>query len=246
MNLKDKVAIVTGAGSGIGRATALRLAAEGVNVIVNYSQSEEGALEVVKKIMNDGDVAIPYRADVSIEHEVQDMVTHTLMVFGKIDFLVNNASITSQIPMNELDEVTGEVWDSLFAVNVKGMFHCVKAVVPHMKRQSTGVIVNLGSVAGVNGIGSSIPYAATKSAIHTMTRSLAISLAPDIRVNCISPGAVATRWWAGNEERMHGLAGQLPLKRISTLEDITDTFLFQLIQSFITEKVFVMDNDQTL
>ena len=246
MNLKDKVAIVTGAGSGIGRATALRLAAEGVNVIVNYSQSEEGALEVVKKIMNDGDVAIPYRADVSIEHEVQDMVTHTLMVFGKIDFLVNNASITSQIPMNELDEVTGEVWDSLFAVNVKGMFHCVKAVVPHMKRQSTGVIVNLGSVAGVNGIGSSIPYAATKSAIHTMTRSLAISLAPDIRVNCMSPGAVATRWWAGNEERMHGLAGQLPLKRISTLEDITDTFLFQLIQSFITEKVFVMDNDQTL
>lgn len=246
MNLKDKVAIVTGAGSGIGRATALRLAAEGVNVIVNYSQSEEGALEVVKKIMNDGDVAIPYRADVSLEHEVQDMVTHTLMVFGKIDFLVNNASITSQIPMNELDEVTGEVWDSLFAVNVKGMFHCVKAVVPHMKRQSTGVIVNLGSVAGVNGIGSSIPYAATKSAIHTMTRSLAISLAPDIRVNCMSPGAVATRWWAGNEERMHGLAGQLPLKRISTLEDITDTFLFQLIQSFITEKVFVMDNDQTL
>jgi len=246
MNLKDKVAIVTGAGSGIGRATALRLAAEEVNVIVNYSQSEEGALEVVKKIMNDGDVAIPYRADVSLEHEVQDMVTHTLMVFGKIDFLVNNASITSQIPMNELDEVTGEVWDSLFAVNVKGMFHCVKVVVPHMKRQSTGVIVNLGSVAGVNGIGSSIPYAATKSAIHTMTRSLAISLAPDIRVNCISPGAVATRWWAGNEERMHGLAGQLPLKRISTLEDITDTFLFQLIQSFITEKVFVMDNDQTL
>ncbi|WP_313491398.1 SDR family NAD(P)-dependent oxidoreductase [Exiguobacterium sp.] len=246
MNLKDKVAIVTGAGSGIGRATALRLAAEGVNVIVNYSQSEEGALEVVKKIMNDGDVAIPYRAEVSIEHEVQDMVTHTLTVFGKIDFLVNNASITSQIPMNELDEVTGEVWDSLFAVNVKGMFHCVKAVVPHMKRQSTGVIVNLGSVAGVNGIGSSIPYAATKSTIHTMTRSLAISLAPDIRVNCISPGAVATRWWAGNEERMHGLAGQLPFKRISTLEDITDTFLFQLIQSFITEKVFVMDNDQTL
>ncbi len=107
MNLKDKVAIVTGAESGIGRATALRLAAEGVNVIVNYRQSEEAALEVVKKIMNDGCVAIPYRADVSIEHEVQDMVTHTLMVFRKINFLVNKASITYQIPMNELDEVTG-------------------------------------------------------------------------------------------------------------------------------------------
>ena len=246
MNLKDKVAIVTGAGSGIGRATALRLAAEGVNVIVNYSQSEEGALEVVKNIMNDGGVAFPYRADVSIEREVQDMVTHTLTVFGKIDFLVNNASITSQIPMNELDEVTGEVWDSLFAVNVKGMFHCVKAVVPHMKRQSAGAIVNLGSVAGVDGIGSSIPYAATKSAIHTMTRSLAISLAPDIRVNCIAPGAVATRWWAGNEERMHDLAGNLPLERISTSEDIADAILFQLTQSSITGQVFVIDNGQTL
>ena len=155
------------------------------------------------------------------------MVIHTLMLFGKIDFLVNNASITYQIPMNELDEVTGEIWDSLFAVNVKGIFHCVKAFVPNMKKQSAGAIVNLESVAGVNGIGSFIPYAATKSAIHTMTRSLAISLAPDIRVNCISPEAVATRWWAGNEERMHGLAGNLPLKRISTPEDITEAILFQ-------------------
>ncbi len=196
--------------------------------------------------MNDDGVAIPYRGDVSIEHEVQYMVTHTLMVFGKIDFLVNNASITSQIPMNELDEVTGDVWDSLFAVNVKGMFHCVKAVVPHMKRQSAGAIVNLGSVAGVNCIGFSIPYAATKLAIHTMTRSLAISLAPDIRVNCISPGAVATRWWAGNEERMHGLAGNLFLERISTPEDIAGAILFQLTQSSITGQVFVIDNGQTL
>ncbi len=126
------------------------------------------------------------------------------------------------------------------------MFHCVKAVVPHIKRQSTGAIVNLGSVAGVNGIGSSIPYAATKTAIHTMTRSLAISLAPDIRVNCISPGAVATRWWAGNEKRMHGLAGDLPLERISTPEDIADAILFQLTQSSITGQVFVIDNGQTL
>ncbi len=138
-------------------------------------------------------MAIHFRADVSIEHEVQDMVTHTFMVFGKIDFLVNNASITSQIPMNELDEVTGEIWDSLFAVNLKGIFHCMKALLLHMKKQSAGAIINFEGVVGVNGIGSSIPYAATKSAIHTMTRSLAISLEPDIRVNCISPEAVSTR-----------------------------------------------------
>lgn len=176
------------------------------------------------------------------------MVIHTLTLFGKIDFLVNNASITSQIPMNEMDEVTGGIWDSLFAVNVKGMFHCVKAVVPHMKRQSAGATVNLGSLTGVNGIVSSIPYAATKSAIHTMTRSLAhfLSLAPDILVNCISPGVVATRWWAGNEERMHGLAGNLPLERISTPEDIAVAILFRLTQSSITGQVFVIDNGQTL
>lgn len=192
--------------------------------------------------MNDSGVAFPYRADVSIEHEVQDMVTHTLMVFEKIDFLVNNPSITSQIPINKLDEVTGEVWDSLFAVNVKGMFHCVKAVVPHMKRQSAGAIVNLGSER--DRFFHSL--CTTKSAIHTMTRSFAISLAPDIRVNCISPGAVAMRWWAGNEERMDGLASNLPLKKISTPEDIAEAILFQLTQSSITGQVFVIDNGQTL
>jgi len=203
-------------------------------------------LEVVEKIRNDGGVAIHFRADVSIEYEVQDMVTHTFMVFGKIDFLVNNASITSQIPMNELNEVTGEIWDSLFAVNVKGIFHCMKAFLPHMKKQSAGAIINFEGLVGVNGIGSSITYAATKSAIHTMTRSLAISLAPDIRVNCISPGAVATRWWDGNEERMDGLAGNLPLKKISTPENIAEDILIQLTQSSITGQVFVIDNRQTL
>ncbi len=115
------------------------------------------------------------------------MVTLTLLMFGRIVFLVNNASITSQIPMSELNEVTEKLWDSLFAVNVKGMFYCVKAVFAYMKKQSAGAIVNYGSVVRVSGIGSSIAYAATKSAIHTMTRSLATLLAPKVRVNCISP-----------------------------------------------------------
>lgn len=115
------------------------------------------------------------------------MVTLTLSMFGRIIFWVNNASITSQIPMSELNEVTEKVWDSLLAVNVKGIFYCVKAVFLYMRKQSAGAIVNLGSVAGVSGIGSSIPYAATKSAIHMMAHSLAISLAPNVRINCTSP-----------------------------------------------------------
>lgn len=115
-----------------------------------------------------------------------------------------------------------------------------------MKAQKSGVIVNIGSVAGITGIGSSIPYAATKSAIHTMTRSLAIALAPTIRVNSISPGAVDTRWWSGNEEKMYRLAGNLPLKRISTPEDIAESIIFQMTQDSITGQIFIIDNGQTL
>jgi 3-oxoacyl-[acyl-carrier protein] reductase len=148
--------------------------------------------------------------------------------------------------MNDLESATDDVWDSLYDVNVKGMFHCVKAAVPHMKKQKSGAIVNVGSVAGTTGIGSSIPYAATKAAIHTMTKSLAIALAPHIRVNCISPGAVDTRWWSGNDDKMYQLAGNLPLQRISSPEDIADAILFQLKQESVTGQVFTIDNGQTL
>lgn len=230
----------------MGRATALRLDAEGAKVVVNYSRSEQEADEVVNAITQNGGTAIAYKANVAIEKEVNDLVSYTVKSFGTVDGLVNNASITAQIPMDDLDAVTDEVWDSLFSVNVKGMFHCVKSVVPYMKKQQLGVIVNVGSVAGMTGIGSSIPYAATKSAIHTMTRSLAIALAPYIRVNSISPGAVDTRWWSGNEEKMYQLAGNLPLKRISTPDDIADGILFQLTQESITGQVFTIDNGQTL
>jgi 3-oxoacyl-[acyl-carrier protein] reductase len=246
MRLRDKVVLITGGGTGVGRAAALKLAAEGAKVVINYSQSEKEAIEVVNEITQLGGTAFAYKANVAIEKEVNDLVSQIVTSFGTVDGLVNNASITAQIAMDDLDAVTDEVWDSLFSVNVKGMFHCVKAVVPYMKIQQSGVIINMGSVAGKTGIGSSIPYAATKSAIHTMTRSLAIALAPYIRVNSISPGAVDTRWWSGNEEKMYQLAGNLPLKRISTPEDIAEAILFQLTQESVTGQVFTIDNGQTL
>ncbi|AYV66298.1 KR domain-containing protein [Niallia circulans] len=246
MELMNKVVIITGAGTGVGRATAVKLASEGAKVVINYNQSEKEAHKVVNEIKQNGGIAIAYKANVANEKEVKELVSQTVQTFGSIDGLVNNASITAQIAMDNLDALTDEIWDSLFSVNVKGMFHCIKAVVPFMKKQHSGVIVNMGSVAGMTGIGSSIPYAATKSAIHTMTRSLAIALAPSIRVNSISPGAVETRWWAGNEEKMYQLAGKLPLQRISTPEDIAEAIVFQLIQKSITGQVFTIDNGQTL
>lgn len=246
MRLRDKVVLITGGGTGVGRATALKLAAEGAKVAINYSRSEKEAAEVVNEIMQLGGTAHAYRANVAAEQEVKKLVSDVAASFGTINGLVNNASMTAQIVMDDLDAVTDEVWDSLFRVNVKGMFHCVKAVVPYMKKQQSGVIVNMGSVAGMAGIGSSIPYAATKAAIHAMTRSLAIALAPHIRVNSIAPGAIDTRWWAGNEEKMYELAGNLPLQRISTPDDIAEAILFQLSQGSVTGQIFVIDNGQTL
>lgn len=246
MELKDKVILITGGGTGVGRATALKLAARGAKIVVNYRRSEKEADEVVKEIQQLGGSGFAYKADVAIEQEVQDLVAYIAATYGTVDGLVNNASITAQIAMDNLDDVTDEVWDSLFNVNVKGMFHCIKAVVPYMRHQQSGVIVNMGSVAGMTGIGSSIPYAATKSAIHTMTRSLAIALAPYIRVNSTAPGAVDTRWWSGHEDKMVQLAGNLPLQKISTPDDIAESIIFQMTQDSITGQVFIIDNGQTL
>lgn len=246
MKLKDKVMIITGGGTGIGKATAIKAAEAGARVVINYSRSEKEAKEAVDEVTKRGATAIAVKANVSIEKEVEQMVSRTVNKFGTVDCLVNNASITAQIPMEDLHSASDQVWDTLYNVNVKGMFHCIKAVVPYMKEHKSGAIVNMGSVAGITGIGSSIPYAATKSAIHTITKSLAIALAPNIRVNCISPGAVDTRWWADNREKMYQLAGELPLNRISTPDDIAEAVLFQLTQESITGQIFTIDNGQTL
>ncbi|KRD99217.1 3-ketoacyl-ACP reductase [Bacillus sp. Root239] len=246
IDFKNKVFIITGGGTGIGKATALKLADMGAKLVINYSNSETEAKKGVEEIAEKGGIAFAFKANVANEQEVNAMIHQTITQFGRLDGLVNNASITAQIPMNDLESATDDIWNSLYDVNVKGMFHCVKAAVPHMKKQKSGAIVNVGSVAGTTGIGSSIPYAATKAAIHTMTKSLAIALAPHIRVNCISPGAVDTRWWSGNEDKMYQLAGNLPLQRISSPEDIADAILFQLKQESVTGQVFTIDNGQTL
>ncbi|MCM2975323.1 SDR family oxidoreductase [Priestia aryabhattai] len=245
-DFKNKVFIITGGGTGVGKATALKLADMGAKLVINYSNSEKEAKKAVEEISEKGSMAFAFKANVANENEVNEMIHQTITQFGRLDGLVNNASITAQIPMHDLESATDDIWDSLYDVNVKGMFHCVKAAVPHMKKQKSGAIVNVGSVAGKTGIGSSIPYAATKAAIHTMTKSLAIALAPHIRVNCISPGAVDTRWWSGNEDKMYQLAGNLPLQRISSPEDIADAILFQLKQESVTGQVFTIDNGQTL
>jgi 3-oxoacyl-[acyl-carrier protein] reductase len=246
MELKNKVALVTGGGTGIGRATCLALAERGAAVAVNYSRSEADAEETAHIINHEGGRAIAIRADVSQDKEVRGMVDTLVQRFGTVDLLVNNASITRHISFDDLEAATEEVWNELYDVNVKGMFYCARAVAPFMKSNKQGAIVNLGSIAGQTGLGSSLPYAVSKAAVHGLTKSLARALAPDIRVNCVVPGAVATRWWAGREEQMKRLAPSLVLQRISTPEDIAQSICAALEQEAMTGQIITVDSGQTL
>ncbi|TYP73338.1 SDR family NAD(P)-dependent oxidoreductase [Paenibacillus methanolicus] len=246
MEMNNKVVLITGGGTGIGRATSLMLAKRGAIVMVNYSRSQTDAEETVRTINTEGGQAAAVQADVSKDKEVREMVETIVRQYGTVDLLVNNASITKHIPMEDLEAVTGEIWDELFDVNVKGMFYCARAVAPHMKKNKQGAIVNVGSIAGQTGLGSSLPYAVSKAAVHGLTKSLARALAPDIRVNCIVPGAVATRWWAGREEQMQRLAPHLLLRHISTPEDIASFICAALEQEAMTGQAITVDSGQTL
>ncbi|WCK55051.1 SDR family NAD(P)-dependent oxidoreductase [Aneurinibacillus sp. Ricciae_BoGa-3] len=246
MDLKNKVALVTGGGTGIGRATCLALAKRGAAVAVNYSRSKAEAEETAQIINSEGGHAIAIRADVSQDKQVREMVDTIVQRFRTIDFLVNNASITQHISFDDLEAATEEVWDELYDVNVKGMFYCARAVSPFMKNNKQGAIVNVGSIAGQTGLGSSLPYAVSKAAVHGLTKSLAHALAPDIRVSCVVPGAVATRWWAGKEEQMKRLAPNLLLQRISTPEDIAQFICAALEQEAMTGQIITIDSGQTL
>lgn len=246
MEVKNKVVLVTGGGTGIGRATSLELAKRGAIVIVNYSRSQSDADETVRLINSERGQAVAIQADVSKDNEVRTMIQTIIQHFGTIHLLVNNASITKHIPIDDLEAATEEVWDELFDVNVKGMFNCARAVAPFMKKNGNGAIVNLGSIAGQTGLGSSLPYAVSKAAVHGLTKSLARALAPEIRVNSIVPGAVATRWWAGREEQMNRLAPHLPLQRMSTPEDIAAMICTALEQEAMTGQIITVDSGQTL
>jgi 3-oxoacyl-[acyl-carrier protein] reductase len=246
MDFKNKVALVTGGGTGIGRATCLALAGRGATIAVNYSRSKTDANETVQTIKNEGGRAIAIRADVSQDNEVREMVDTIAQQFGTVDLLVNNASVTRHIPLDDLEAATEEVWDELYAVNVKGMFYCARAVAPVMKKNKQGAIVNVGSIAGFLGTGSSLPYAVSKAAVHGLTKSLARALAPDIRVNCVAPGGVATRWWAGREESMKQLGQNVLLQHLATPDDIAKFICSALEQESMTGQIITVDSGQTL
>lgn len=242
MNPAGRVALVTGGGTGIGRATALLLAAKGADVAVNYSRSQAEAEAVAAEIRKLGRKAIAVKADVSDNAQVTAMVEQTVRDLGGLDILVNNAGWTAFVDFRDTDLLTDEVWDRTMSVNVKGPFFCARAAAPHMEKAGMGVIVNVSSMAGVLGRGSSIPYCVSKAGLNLLTRILAKQFAPKVRVNAVAPGVVPTRWMDGQKALMRGAQLQTPMKRLASPEDVAAAILsFVEGTDFITGQIMAVD-----
>ena len=242
--LAHRVALVTGGGTGIGRAISLALAEHGADVAVNYSRSQEDAEATAGAIRERQRGAITVRADVSRDRDVREMVDRVVREWGRLDILVNNAGTTRFVDHKDLDGLSEETWNRILDLNVKGTFFCIRAAA---KVMTEGRIVNIGSVAGVNGTGSSIAYAASKGAVHTMTKSLARALAPKITVNTIAPGLIETRWHAGHETENIRRAEVFPARRIGTPEDIAHVAVaLATSDNFLTGQIIVVDGGALL
>ncbi|QDU25557.1 3-oxoacyl-[acyl-carrier-protein] reductase FabG [Anatilimnocola aggregata] len=227
MPVLNKVIIVTGGGTGVGRETSLAMARLGYHVIVNYSRSREEAEETAREISALGVRAFAVQADVADDAACRAIVAFAVKELGRVDVLVNCAGTTDFIPFQDLDAVTDETWQRLYQVNVVGAFHCARAVREPMLAVGGGTIVNVSSVAAQLGQGSSIPYCCTKAAVDNLTVSLARTLAPHIRVNGVAPGFIEGRWTQGGLGAKYDSIKQayertLPLGRVCQPQDIAD------------------------
>ena len=226
-----QVAIVTGSGTGIGAATALRLAARGFEVVVNYSRSEAEAEATAAECRHAGADAIVCRADVAEDADCRALVQAAVSRWGRIDALVNNAGMSSFAGAANWDAIDAETFQRIVGVNALGAFQMIRAAAPHL-REAGGAIVNVSSVAGALGIGSSVPYIASKGAMNAMTLYFARALAPQVRVNAVCPGLVTSRWFVdgigqqGYEQVKTTYEASTPLARASTPEDVADAVVW--------------------
>ncbi len=194
MQIEGKAAAVTGGGTGVGRATALELARRGCSVLINYSRSKDEAERTAAEISALGVKGFAVRADVADDADCRKMIETAVREFGRLDILVNNAATTAFIKHSDLEAVKTEDWMRILSVNLIGAFQCARAAKEALLASGDGEIVNVSSISGLAGIGSSIPYCASKAALNNMTVTLARVFAPKVRVNAVAPGFITTRW----------------------------------------------------
>ncbi|MCD6518326.1 MAG: 3-oxoacyl-[acyl-carrier-protein] reductase [Anaerolineae bacterium] len=245
--LQGRVAIVTGSSRGIGRAIALELARQGCKVVVNYRSNAEAAQEVLQRIQEEGGEAIAVQADVSVAAEAEKLVQATLEAFGTVDILVNNAGITRDMLLLRMRE---EDWDAVLNTNLKGAFHCVKAVQRTFLRRRWGRIINIGSVVGLAGNAGQANYAAAKAGLVGFTKSLAKELGSrNITANVVAPGFIQTDMTAGlSKEVIKNALALIPLGRLGRPEDVAAmvAFLAGEEASYITGQVICVDGGMAM
>lgn len=243
----SRVAFITGAGRGIGRAIACRLAAEGYAVGINYLRSREQAEELAGRLRSAGCRAAAVRGNVADRASITEAIRQAEAALGPVEVLVNNAGVARQALFQDTDDA---LWHRLFAVNVDGAYHAIQAVLPHMLHVKRGSIVNVSSIWGLRGASCEVAYAAAKAAVIGLTRSLAMELAPsNIRVNCVAPGVIRTDMAETlGAETLASLADQTPLGRLGTPEDVAAAaaFLAGDGASFITGQVLAADGGFTV
>lgn len=240
--LSGKCAIVTGASNGIGRSIAVKLAEEGVFVIINYNSDIKAAEETLNVIKKNHGYAHIYKADVSDYTQVKKLVKFAIDTFGKVDILVNNAGISKVGLFMDFNE---KQWDDLINVNIKGAFNCSHAVIPNMIENKKGIIINMSSMWGNSGASCEVVYSATKGAVNSFTKALAKELGPsNIRVNAISPGVINTKMnkWLTEEEKSD-LLDSVPLMRFGETSDVANlaAFLASDESSYITGQIITID-----
>ena len=247
---RRKTALVTGAASGIGRSAVIALARAGYDVGVNYSSSDAAAAATAAEARKLGARALLLKCDVSDEAGVRAMLKQVEADFGRLDVLVNNAGTTASWKPKDLESLSLDDWDRVFAVNVRGLFQVTRAAVPLLKK-SKGCIVNTASIVGLRPGPQPLPYAASKAAVVNLTKTLAWNLGPEIRVNAVAPGWMDGDWMKRMlkdkyDDLMGKRARATPLKRVVTADDVAETMM-SLIEGnrFVTGEIIVIDGGFT-
>ena len=240
------VALITGAATGIGRAAAVALAAAGFDAAINYSRSEKAAQETASLAQAKGAKTLLFQCDVSDDVLVRKMLATVNQEFGRLDALVNNAGTTSNVKPGDFEAMTAEEWDRVFAVNVRGMFQVTRAAAP-LLRAARGSVVNTASIVGLRPGPQPLPYAASKAAVVSLTKLLALNLAPDVRVNAVAPGWMEGDWMKRMladryDDLMARRAKSTPLRRCATAEDVAEVIVNLITGNrFVNGEIIVID-----
>lgn len=247
MTTDKPAALVTGASRGIGRRTAVALARNGYDVVINYSRRDEAARETAREVEATGAKALLWRCDVSDDAAVRTMVAGVREQLGRLDVLINNAGTTIDIEPKNFEAMSVEAWNRIFSVNVLGVFLVTRAATPLLRQSLNACVVNTCSIAGLRPSAQPLPYAASKAAVANLTKTLANALGPQIRVNAVAPGWIEGEWMQRTlADNYQGLmarrAKYTPLRRCCTEEDVADSILsFILHNRFVTGEILIVD-----